>query len=114
MTASDAIWRALADPTRRQILETLGEGPFTTGAIVERFAPRLVRTAVMKHLDVLEAAELIRVERVGRTRKNHLERQPLERVSVWLEWRLQRHHDNLRRLKTLAESKPSPRRRKTT
>ena len=51
MPISDAVWKALADPTRRQILETLAEEEASTGAIVQSFAPRLVRTAVMKHLD---------------------------------------------------------------
>ena len=101
----DAVWKALADPTRRQILESLASGAANTGAIVDQFAPRLVRTAVMKHLDVLEAADLIRVERVGRTRRNHIERRPLEVVAAWLEKRTQTHEGNLTRLKNLAEAK---------
>ena len=100
----DSIWKALADPTRRQILETLARESVTTGAIVDRFSPGLVRTAVMKHLDVLEAASLIRVERVGRTRQNHLERTPLAGVAGWLEKRVHGHEANLSRLKALAES----------
>ncbi len=102
----DAVWKALADPTRRRILETLAHEALHTGALVERFAPRLVRTAVMKHLDVLEAAKLIRIEREGRIRRNHLERMPLKVVSAWLEKRVQTHQGNLTRLKKLAESKP--------
>ena len=101
----DAIWKALADPTRREILETLARESVTTGSIVERFSPGLVRTAVMKHLDVLEAARLIRVERIGRTRRNHLERRPLAKVAGWLEKRVHGHEDNLSRLKKLTESR---------
>lgn len=103
----DPIWKALADPTRRSILEALANHPATTGEIVESFAPRLVRTAVMKHLDVLEEARLIRVERKGRLRWNHLERRGLKQIADWLEQRMLRHKNNLERLKLLAESEES-------
>ena len=101
----DAVWKALADPTRRQILETLDEEAATTGVIIERFSPRLVRTAVMKHLDVLERANLIRIERIGRTRHNHIEREPLNEVASWLDQRVRGHQSNLMRLKKVAETK---------
>jgi DNA-binding transcriptional ArsR family regulator len=55
------------------IVECLTTRPCTTGELVERFSPALVRTAVMKHLNVLEEAGLIRIEREGRVRWNHLE-----------------------------------------
>ena len=104
---SGLIWKALSDPTRRHILETLADEPETTGRIVTEFAPRLVRTAVMKHLGILESAGLIRVERIGRTRWNHLERKPLVIISSWLEGRVGHHRNQLTRLKELAEA-PSP------
>ncbi|MCB1096631.1 MAG: helix-turn-helix transcriptional regulator [Verrucomicrobiae bacterium] len=107
----NVIWRALADPTRREILETIGRQAATTGEIVEHFSNRIVRTAVMKHLDVLESARLIRIERIGRTRRNHIEREPLEAVAAWLEKRVQGHGNNLKRLKNLAETKSEPNKR---
>lgn len=91
----DGVWRALADPTRRLILDCLVEGAATTGGLAERFTPRIVRTTVMKHLDVLEAARLIRVERKGRTRLNHLEREPLQTAMAWLEHRVTGHRADL-------------------
>lgn len=103
---SGLIWKALSDPTRRQILEKLADEPETTGEIVAEFAPRLVRTAVMKHLGILESAGLIRVERVGRTRWNHLERKPLVIVSTWLDRRMGQHRSHLKSLKDLAEASP--------
>ena len=103
---SDKVWKALADPTRRQILESLSGEPVTTGAIVEEFTPALVRTAVMKHLDVLESAGLIHVERVGRQRWNHPQFQALKTVSSWLDRRVNAHQRNLKRLKQLTESHP--------
>lgn len=107
--SDDTIWKALADPTRRRILETLSDRTVTTGEIVDRFSPKLVRTAVMKHLDVLESANLIRIERIGRNRLNHIERKPLECISGWLQRHVTNHRENLTRLKNLTESKsPSP------
>lgn len=99
----DSVWKALADPTRRQILDALADTPVTTGEIVDQFAPQLVRTAVMKHLDVLESAGLVRVERVGRRRLNHFERAPLKEIAGWLNRRVANHKSNLTGLKQLAE-----------
>ena len=103
MFDSELVWKALADPTRRRIVEKLAKEPETTGRIVQEFSTTHVRTAVMKHLGVLESAGLIRVERVGRSRWNHLEKQPLGAISRWLEHRVSRHHSQLLRLKQLAE-----------
>jgi DNA-binding transcriptional ArsR family regulator len=61
------------------MLDYLHEGPLTTGAIAERF-PRLTRFAVMQHLRVLEAAELIVPRRVGRERYNYLNPIPIQRI----------------------------------
>jgi DNA-binding transcriptional ArsR family regulator len=101
---SSGVWRALADPTRRQLLETLSAGHATTGQLVEQFSSQLARTAVMKHLDILEDAHLISVQRVGRNRVNRIERQPLEQVAGWLKQHVAGHQLNLKRLKSLAES----------
>jgi DNA-binding transcriptional ArsR family regulator len=75
----DEIWRALADPTRRLILDRLARGPETTGGLAEA-APHISRFAVMKHLGVLETAGLVTVRREGRKRWNHLNAVPLRRV----------------------------------
>ena len=73
------VWKALASPIRRAILDALRDGPRTTGAIVERF-PRLTRFAVMQHLRVLEEAELVIPRRDGRERYNYLNPVPIQRV----------------------------------
>lgn len=75
----DAIWRALADGTRRAILDLLAKRAHTTGEVVEHF-PDLSRTGVMKHLDVLEDAGLILVRREGRLRWNHQNPIPIQRI----------------------------------
>jgi len=76
------VWSALADPSRRRLLDILREGPRTTGALCGRFA--FSRTAVMKHLDVLEAARLITVRRSGRERWNYINAAPLR--SIYERW----------------------------
>jgi DNA-binding transcriptional ArsR family regulator len=78
----DLIWRALADPTRRRILDLLREGPRTTGEIAEEFEQ--TRFGVMKHLTVLTEAGLIVVLREGRKRWNHLNPMPL--LEVYRRW----------------------------
>jgi len=75
----DATWRALADPTRRRLIELLRDGPRTTGDLCQAFATS--RFAVMKHLDVLEQAGLVAVRREGRLRWNELRFEPLQQVS---------------------------------
>lgn len=78
MTSSDPVWRALADPRRRRILAALRAGPRTTGELAERF--EISRYGVMKHLATLVEAGLVRVERRGRERWNHLVQEPLEAI----------------------------------
>lgn len=79
----DATWKALADPTRRRILDLLHERPMTTSEIAREFA--LSRFAIMKHLSVLESAGLLIVARGGRVRYNRLNRGPLAQIyERWL------------------------------
>lgn len=75
----DPVWKALSDPTRRQILDVLREGPQSTGALCARFSD-LSRFGVMKHLDALEAAQLVVVRREGRNRWNHLNVIPIAQI----------------------------------
>jgi DNA-binding transcriptional ArsR family regulator len=75
----DAIWRALADPTRRRLVELLRDGPRTTGELCAAFATS--RFAVMKHLRVLERVGLVTVRRDGRKRWNRLNPEQLQAVS---------------------------------
>lgn len=75
----DAVWRALSDPTRRDLLDGLRDGPRTTGELAAR-VPGLTRFAVMKHLGVLKDAGLIIPTREGRKRFNHLNAVPLRRI----------------------------------
>src|SRR5262249_9471444 len=70
---------ALADETRRTILDFLRSGPKPTTAIVEQF-PDLSRFAVMKHLDVLRQAALVVTREEGRQRINSLNAVPIRMI----------------------------------
>ncbi len=76
----DHVWKALADPTRRGILDQLREGPRKTTELVEAF-PHLSRFAVMKHLDVLREADLVMTRTEGRTRINSLNAVPIRAIA---------------------------------
>lgn len=79
------LWKALADPTRRHILDLLRQKPHTTSDLSNVFADEMSRYAVMKHLTVLEEANLIFIRRKGRERFNHLNVVPLQQMyERWL------------------------------
>lgn len=73
------MWKALANPVRRRILDLLRDGPRTTGALAEVFDD-LSRYAVMQHLGVLSEAGLLLVRREGRERFNHLNAVPIQQI----------------------------------
>jgi len=78
-SALDHVFKALADPTRRRLLDALRrQDGQTLSALHARFA--ISRIAVMKHLDVLEVAGLVRTERQGRTRVHYLDVKPMRTV----------------------------------
>jgi DNA-binding transcriptional ArsR family regulator len=77
------VWKALAEPIRRQILDLVRERPYTTGELAETLD--ISRYAVMKHLSNLEHSGLITVHRQGRERWNHLNPAPLQMIyERWL------------------------------
>ncbi len=75
----DAVFKALASPVRRQILDDLKDQPLTTGTLCTHF-PDLDRCTVMQHLKVLEDADLLIAERRGRERWNHLNAMPIQDI----------------------------------
>ena len=77
----DAVFRALADPTRREILDALfAEDGQTVTQLAERFG-EMTRFVVMKHLGVLEEADLVIPVRQGRTKRLYLNPVPIEQVA---------------------------------
>ncbi len=74
-----AVFKALADDRRREILDLLRDGPRTTGNICLRFR-ELNRCTVMQHLGVLESAGLVIAKREGRVRWNYLNVVPVQEI----------------------------------
>jgi len=72
------LWRALADPTRRRILDLLRERPLITGEIAAQFP--ISRIAVMRHLEVLAEAGLATSRKRGRERWHYLNTVPLQKL----------------------------------
>ena len=75
----DLVFKALAAPVRRALLDALKDRPRTTGDLCARFA-ELDRCTVMPHLKVLERADLVIARREGRERWNHLNALPIQRI----------------------------------
>lgn len=101
----DRVFQALADASRRRILDLLRRRPMTTGALSAQF--ETTRFAVMKHLKVLVDAELVLVERRGRERVNHLNPAPIQALyRRWIRPFDKLPADRLLRIKQLAEALP--------
>lgn len=75
----DPVWKALANPVRRRLLDLLRERPRSTGELAEA-AEGLSRFAVMQHLGVLADADLVVSRREGRQRINYLNPVPIQQV----------------------------------
>jgi DNA-binding transcriptional ArsR family regulator len=81
-TSNQATFRALADPTRREILLILRGKDLSIGEVAQNFD--MTRAAVAKHLSILESGQLITITAKGRERINHLEPDALQAVSDWV------------------------------
>jgi DNA-binding transcriptional ArsR family regulator len=96
----DLTFQALADPTRRAIMERLSRGPISVSELAHPLAMSL--SAVMQHLDVLQCAGLVVSEKIGRVRTCRVEPRALGVAEEWIndrraEWahRLDRLDDYL-------------------
>jgi DNA-binding transcriptional ArsR family regulator len=77
--SQSAVFKAMADDRRREILDLLRDGPRTTGDLCGHFK-RVDRCTVMQHLGVLETAGLVIAKREGRVRWNYLNVVPLQEI----------------------------------
>src|SRR5690606_8121995 len=78
----DLMFQALADPTRRLMVERLSRGPISVSELARPLAMSL--PAVIQHLQVLEASGLVRSEKVGRVRTCTIEPDALQTVETWV------------------------------
>lgn len=96
-----AVFRAIADPTRREILGLLRSRASTVNEIAENFS--MSRPAISKHLRLLRAVGLVETKRQGTARICRLNAQPLRAVEAWLQDYRQLWHESLRGLKRHVE-----------
>lgn len=94
----DPVFQALADPTRRSIVERLSRGPASVSELAQPLAMSL--SAVVQHLAVLEASGLIRSRKTGRVRTCRIEPAVLQSAEDWI---IARRAQWERRLDRLAE-----------
>ncbi len=81
----DQVFHALADPTRRAMVERLARGPASVSELAAPMAMSLA--AVMQHLQVLEESRLVRSEKQGRVRTCSIDPAALERAEAWFSGR---------------------------
>jgi DNA-binding transcriptional ArsR family regulator len=80
----DEVFVALADPTRRRVVETLARGGTVTASGLAAQLP-ITRQAVAKHLSALRGAKLVSVSKVGRETHYKLRPQPLDEAAHWIQ-----------------------------
>ena len=81
----DLAFQALADPTRRAIVERLSRGPASVGELARPFSMSL--PAVMQHLAVLEESGLVHSEKIGRVRTCQINSEALSQAEQWIHQR---------------------------
>ncbi|HEY4552900.1 MAG TPA: metalloregulator ArsR/SmtB family transcription factor [Bacillaceae bacterium] len=104
MSASEQkydVFQAIADPTRRQVLELLTEKELPISEITSHFS--VSRTAIAKHLRILSEAELVSGRKVGRERRYRLQPEPLNELKQWLSFYEKFWSNKLLKLKYEAE-----------
>jgi len=100
--SAEATFSALADPTRRAVLDLLRQGSQPAGRIAQAFP--LSRPAISKHLRLLRRAHLVEEHREGRHRLYQLNPAPLKAVDSWLEHYRAFWRGNLTSLKDFVET----------
>src|SRR6476660_10606316 len=98
----EATFQALADPTRRAVLDLLRRGAQPAGQIASAFP--VSRPAISKHLRLLRCAHLVREHREGRNRVYELNAEPLRAVDSWIEQYRVFWAANLNGLKSFVEA----------
>ncbi|MFY9759950.1 MAG: metalloregulator ArsR/SmtB family transcription factor [Xanthobacteraceae bacterium] len=97
----EAVFRAIADPTRRQILSLLRQRRCSVGEIAGNF--RVSRPAISKHIRLLRRAGLVLIENQGTARICRLNPEPLRAVDDWLRDYRELWRESLHTLKRLVE-----------
>jgi DNA-binding transcriptional ArsR family regulator len=101
----DLVFQALADPTRRGMVERLSAGPASVSELALPLTMSL--PAVHQHIRLLEASGLVRSEKVGRVRTCHLEFRMLDTAETWIEARRREWARRLDRLDVYLATTPA-------
>jgi DNA-binding transcriptional ArsR family regulator len=101
LNAPQPVFRAIADPTRREIIAMLASQDMSVGEVAEKFD--MTRPAVAKHLGILRDADLIVVRKDGRRNVNKLKPDTLKTVADWLSYFDRFWDDKLAKLKQAVE-----------
>lgn len=101
MNATQPVFRAISDPTRREIIGLLAEQGMSVGEVAGHFD--ITRAGIAKHLTILREGGLITVTQKGRERINTLRPETLKAVADWLEFYSHFWDDKLEKLKTAVE-----------
>ncbi|MGG0409211.1 ArsR/SmtB family transcription factor [Peribacillus simplex] len=96
------VFQAIADPTRRKVLQLLAEGDLPISEITSHFS--MSRTAIAKHLHILSEAELVSGRKVGREKRFRLQPEPLAELKQWLSFYDQFWDNKLSILKHVIEN----------
>jgi DNA-binding transcriptional ArsR family regulator len=99
-----SVLKAVADPSRRRILDLLAVQDMSVGRIASRF--RISRPAVVKHLRVLRSAHLVSTRYQGRERIQSLNAEPLKTVEAWVSRFEGFWEKSLQQLKRQIETEP--------
>ena len=102
----DTTFAALADPTRRSIVEFLAAGELSVGELVEEFS--ISQSAVSRHLQVLEHAGLVTRRRDGQRRLCQLNGAPLREANEWIARYREFWDDKLDRLERMMQARRKP------
>ena len=101
-TEKHDVFQAIADPTRRKVLQLLAEGDLPISEITSHFS--MSRTAIAKHLHILSEAELVSGRKVGREKRFRLQPEPLAELKQWLSFYDQFWDNKLSILKHVIEN----------
>ena len=95
------VYTAIADPTRRQLLTLLSDNPMNINEVASHFA--MTRTAVSKHMRILDECGLLQIEKRGRERYCKATLEKLAEVALWVNQYRMFWNDNLDRLEALLQ-----------
>ena len=110
-TVFDGVFAALADPTRRRIVERLARGPLTVGEIASGFS--ISQPAISRHVRVLEESGILERQVLGRVHRCTLSPKVMGAASAWIDKQRAFWNATLDRLGDLLEEPPQPRKKTT-